>query len=263
MLAMDTQAIQARRLMNVTTMMGMLLLENGAEVYRAEDTMQRICKSQDGIIDVDVLATPGWLFVSYRIDGEPLTKMRRVKSTTINLSKITRLNALSRQITAREITIEQAQERILQIAREKEVDPWITDFGGIVGALAFTYFIGASFIDGICASIATTLMLILLRYLDRFHLSFFISTLAGAFISTAAVLVLYLAGIVTNFDQAIVGSILILFPGVGITNSMRDALSGDFLSGLTHGMKAIATALGIAIGVGMILLFRQEVLGWF
>lgn len=258
---LDSHA-KARQLMYVTTMVGMLLLENGAEVYRTEDTMKRICMSQENIVDVDVLATPGWLFVSYRIDDDPLTKMRRVKSTTINLSKIAQLNDLSRRITARETSIEDAQTEVLQIAREKEKEPWISAVGGMVGAMGFTFYNGAGIVDGLCAGVAAGVMLYALHRLDQYKLSFFINTLIGALISTFTAFVLFLLGIVTDLDQAIIGALMILYPGVGITNSMRDALSGDFLSGLTHGMKALATALGIAVGVGLVLVLQREVLQW-
>ena len=53
---------------------------------------------------------------------------------------------------------------------------------------------------------------------------------------------------------------MLLFPGISITNSMRDSLSGDFISGITHAMQAVATALGIAIGVGIMLIVNQEFL---
>ena len=46
-----------------------------------------------------------------------------------------------------------------------------------------------------------------------------------------------------------------LVPGVAITNAIRDTMSGDFMSGLSRGMEAVFSALAIAFGVGIVLIF--------
>ena len=249
----------AQLLLQVTTMLGKLLLEYGAEVYRAEDTVQRVAKSAKNVREVDVLATPGWIFVSFHMGNESHTKMRRVRTATIDLSKVTRLNDLSRRMTSGQMTMEEAESALLAIQREKESAPLLPVAGGLIGAMAFTLILGASVGDTICAGLAAVCMLAAQRIGERFHVTFYVDTLSGSVVSSAAALVMYRLGLVENFNLAIVGSIMLLFPGISITNSMRDALSGDFISGLTHGMQALATALAIAIGVGTILLIMQGV----
>lgn len=54
-------------------------------------------------------------------------------------------------------------------------------------------------------------------------------------------------------DMIIIGSIMPLVPGMQITNSLRDIISGDFLSGMIGITKGIFVALAIALGVGLIL----------
>ena len=41
---------------------GNIMMKSGAEIYRVEDTIERICKSC-GIEDVDVFATPTGIFM--------------------------------------------------------------------------------------------------------------------------------------------------------------------------------------------------------
>lgn len=240
-------------------MLGKLLLEYGAEVYRSEDTMQRVARSAGSTREIDVLATPGWLFVSFHMGNESHTKMRRVRTASIDLSKVTRLNELSRRITSGQMSMEEAEQALLAIQQEKETRPFLPVIGGIVGAMAFTLILGAGIADSVFSGLAAVAMLAVQRFAERFHLTFFMDTLIGSVTSAFVAVILYRLGLVQNLNLVIIGSIMLLFPGISITNSMRDALSGDFISGLTHGMQALAQALAIAIGVGLMLLLLRGV----
>ena len=52
-------------------------------------------------------------------------------------------------------------------------------------------------------------------------------------------------------NEVIIGSIMILVPGVALTTSIRDFFSGDYLSGSIHLIDALLTAVCIAAGVGV------------
>ena len=46
---------------------------------------------------------------------------------------------------------------------------------------------------------------------------------------------------------------MIFVPGVAITNSIRDLLTGDMLAGVSRLAEAMLIALSLAIGAGIIL----------
>lgn len=56
-----------------------------------------------------------------------------------------------------------------------------------------------------------------------------------------------------NLDKIIIGSIMLLVPGLTITNAIRDTIAGDFLSGITKGAEAFLIAVSIAVGTGAVL----------
>ena len=58
-----------------------------------------------------------------------------------------------------------------------------------------------------------------------------------------------------NLDQTIIGSIMLLVPGLAITNAIRDTIAGDLLSGLTRAAEAFLVAISIAVGSGAVLSF--------
>lgn len=41
-----------------------------------------------------------------------------------------------------------------------------------------------------------------------------------------------------------------MFPGVALTNCMRDFISGDFISGIYTLTEAVLIAVGMAVGAG-------------
>lgn len=58
---------------------------------------------------------------------------------------------------------------------------------------------------------------------------------------------------IVNHDIVIVGGIMPLVPEVAITNSIRDIINGDNLSGLVRGLEAALTSMAIAMGVLLVL----------
>src|SRR5699024_2854641 len=74
---------QAQKLLSVAGLAGTIILENGGEVYRAEDTVTRICESRKNIRNVDVFSTPTAIFVSLNFQGEIITNLRRTKISSI------------------------------------------------------------------------------------------------------------------------------------------------------------------------------------
>ena len=49
----------------------------------------------------------------------------------------------------------------------------------------------------------------------------------------------------------IIGNIMLLIPGVVLTNSIRDMLSGDMISGLLRLSESVVLAVAIAIGFAL------------
>ena len=80
--------------------------------------------------------------------------------------------------------------------------------------------------------------------------SFFINIVDGIIASTVAVAAAQLA-LTGNMNTIIIGSIMTLVSGLAITNSIRDVIAGDYLSGLTKGVEVLLIGAGIAAGVAV------------
>ena len=80
--------------------------------------------------------------------------------------------------------------------------------------------------------------------------TFFTNVCASAFLAVAPVVLAYL-GYGIHTDKIIIGSIMLLVPGIAITNVMRDVLAGDFLTALSKFAEVIIVAVAIAIGIAI------------
>ena len=61
------------------------------------------------------------------------------------------------------------------------------------------------------------------------------------------------SGLGNNVDMISIGNIMLLIPGLALTNSLRDMFSGNTISGLMRFIEAILLALTIALGFAMVL----------
>ncbi len=62
-----------------------------------------------------------------------------------------------------------------------------------------------------------------------------------------------LAPKILHGDKIATGSIMLLVPGLAITNAVRDSIAGDLVAGVARGVEASLVAVGIAFGAGIAL----------
>ena len=76
------------------------------------------------------------------------------------------------------------------------------------------------------------------------------ANLAGGMGATFLCLVARFLGLATSADGTIIGVIMLLVPGVAITNAIRDTIGGDLVAGVARGADAFMSAAAISIGAG-------------
>ena len=249
------------KILHVCTHAGKILLESGAETYRVEETIVRICKSF-GVDFAESYVTPTGIMVSiYDKEKNTKTLITRIKVRSNNLQKIHLVNDLSREITTQTLSISEVEIKLFEIERTKTYPFPITLIASGTAAACLTVLVGGGFIDAIsCFFIGVGIRLLCIAG-DRLLLNgFFINIIGGAFASAMAIS-LHLIGIPVEINYVIIGSIMLLVPGLAITNAIRDTISGDLLSGLTRGAEAIFVAVSIAIGTGSVLSVWVNYLG--
>ena len=55
-------------------------------------------------------------------------------------------------------------------------------------------------------------------------------------------------GFIHTVSNVIIGNIMLLIPGVGLTNALRDLFAGDIITGILRFIEALLLALMVAMG---------------
>lgn len=239
-----------------------MLLENGAEIYRVEESMRRICLAY-GVVTAEIFAVPTTIIITVKGNPSetPITLTKRIYSRGINLHKVDLLNSLCREMCATLPTYEKVNKRLETI----KVFPAYSSFKQILGfsfiAFFFTLLFKGSIQDAIVALFIGALLKIVLDILDRVQTNaFFENVITGAITALLALLAVK-TGLGSNMDKIIIGTIMSLVPGLAITNSMRDIIAGDLLAGITKATEALLIGTGIAVGAAIPLTFLGSFLG--
>ncbi|MCM3315094.1 threonine/serine exporter family protein [Rummeliibacillus stabekisii] len=232
---------------------GRLLIQSGAETYRAEDTMLRMASSQ-GFTDAQSFVTPTGIIFS--AGHKRPTRIAQIASRTTDLEKIAVVNAISRRLTSGAITVGDAYEELLRLERTNLFFPvWVQLIAAATSSGCFLILFNGKWIDVPSAmAIGAFGYLIYLAMHSLTRVKFFAEFTASLFIGVAAMLVLK-AGLGAQLDKIIIGSVMPLVPGLAITNAVRDLMAGHFVSGVAKGMEALLTAFAIGAGIALTLSF--------
>lgn len=233
--------------------LGELMLTNGAETSRVEDTILRICLSR-GFNHINVFASPTVIIISdYRFDGYSF--MKTIKSRSIDLNKISLLNSFSRKfVIDTTITIEDAMKELKNLSQIVCYSPILTYVSTGIGSAFFAGLLGGNNLSNFISTFITSILAVII-YNKIMKISFipaFSSLVSSTFIALIGSLLTHF-NIVVSPRMLIVGAIMPLLPGVSFIKGIRDLISGDLISGVARSFDACITAVSIACGVGVVL----------
>lgn len=222
---------------------GEAIIKCGGEVHRAEDTIKRINKAYGK--SCNVFAIPSLIIAQ---SGKNI-QLRRIEYEDTDLAELARLNELSRRLC-----YEENEE--INVTRKKLYTKSLELLCVCTATAAFCIFFKGSVPDALFSS----LIGIIITYAPYKKLRFplFTSNLIDAFIAGISANIPAVLGAAVHPDKIIVGTIMLLVPGLTVVNAMRDMMNGDLVAGLFELFNAIISAFGIALGAaGAILIFTK------
>jgi uncharacterized membrane protein YjjP (DUF1212 family) len=249
--------ISLEQMVSLAGSAGEVMLKNGAETYRIEETMDHMANACGAsFVESFVIPTGVFLTVTDRT-GRSLTIMRRVHQRTINLDRISKVNELSRRLVDQRLEYENAKVILQGISKERTGFSWLPSMwasGAIGGATAFLQ--DAAIFEIVAAFIAAMIVRYIAHVVSKLRgVAFTYEFLGGIAVALCGVL---LHSLWPNLrpDAVIIGGVMPLVPGVAITNAIRDVIAGDLLSGLSRGLEAALTSVAVAMGVVIVLALR-------
>ena len=240
-------------LLNAVSTVAFGLLENGAEIYRVEDSTRRMFAAY-GRQDADIFAIPGSIIITiYDEDGRPWTKTRRVLRRSNDFDKLTRLNALSRYVCEQKPDCGEILARFEEINARPTYSVGTRLWAAALVSFGFALMFQGGLGDAAAAALIGFCAMYLLQFMERFETnSVFATITASGLIMGLAFLTAFL-GLAQSADLVTISVLMNLVPGSLLTYGIRDIIAGDILSGVTRLAEAFLTAASIAIGAGAVL----------
>ena len=241
------------RLLNAWMDMARLMLESGAGVRRVEDTLNRLGSAYGASMNA-LSITSHISATALFADGTSVSQTRRVSSSRIDLLKVERLNALSRECASGEMAAEEIESRLRDIDREMPLGKYLA--GAALGASAFAVFFDGGAADAAAAAVFGVISCLITRLLSRYSSGTAFVNLISSFVS--GVLIYTAAGLIPalNADMISIGVIMLMIPGLSITNAIRDMFVGDTITGALRFLEcllwAAALAAGFALAMGLV-----------
>lgn len=237
---------------NCSLLAGQLLIENGANMERVNDTMYRIAENA-GLHSFQAFTTVTGIVVS--AEHQSNAQAVDIRARHNDLSKVARVNEISRQFATKEINL---SEMYNQLKRVDKGTPQLSVFTQCIGAAVLSLSLMIVFTGDVRDSwaafiIGGTCYWMYLYLLWKFKVKYMGEFVSSLLIGLLAIMTTKL-GWTSNLNDIIIGSVMPLVPGVPLTNAARDLVSGNLISGPTRALEAIITAM--AIGCAIVIVLR-------
>lgn len=260
---METRHDNCNRIMQLALDAGTVLLSNGAEIWRVEDTISHICKAYQ-VEDVDAFILSNAIFITGNNDREAVfAKVKHIPLSGVHLGIVTEVNDLSRHISAGKYTVEEAAEKLEEIRTRPSKNPIYRALASGMGAGCFCYILKASITESLITVVIGSLVLLFSLWAEKHGFPKLVKNILGggiiALLALAATYLPFKAGV--SVDKMIIGAIMPLIPGVAFVNSIREIANTDFLSGTVRMLDTIMVFMYIAIGASSVLSLYHGLLG--
>ncbi len=270
MTADQEQALQ------LATEAGHILLENGAEISRVEETMERIAAAY-GVEDESFFVLSNGIIAT----GQHYARAEFIPIKGTQLSRVVEVNQLSRDVERRHpagpsapqspshpatpMPVPELASRLQAIRTAPGHPAWEIILGIALGVSAFSILFGGSLTDAAVTLACGLLLGTFMAYVTP-HLSRLIGNVAGGLVGgLLCILAVHSAtqllspsatqpltpSAPLHLPNMIIGTIIALVPGVPFTNGIRDLANEDYIAGTTRLTDAFLAFLCIALGVAL------------
>ena len=245
---MTLSITEQEQLLDCLLEMGDLMLDAGAEISRAEDTLSRMGAAY-GAARTDVFVITSLISMTMEFPGDPSqTETRRIRSDgQPDFYRLEKLNALSRACCAEPLPPDELRARLDAVAAGKK--PFSAKLlGSVIAAGAFAVFFGGTIFDALAAAVFGAVICLLQErfahtQVKTVALNLMISLLVGLGVGALTALIPAL-----HMDRILIGDIMLLIPGLAMTNAIRNMLVGDTISGVVRLLESLMWAAALAGG---------------
>ncbi|HEX3023118.1 MAG TPA: threonine/serine exporter family protein [Lachnospiraceae bacterium] len=259
----DEKLVDEKEGMDAAALAGRILLQNGAEIFRVEETIRRIATTYGMKGDSLFVLSSGIFITEEKDDKHFYANVKHIPLSAVHLDKVAAVNQLSREIEAGMYTPKQAIEELDRIQNMPGKSRLAKMLASGMGSGCFCYLFGGSLFDSFTSFLVGCILSLFLRVMSKREkrTSKIMLNVSGGMFVTIASILLYHLNVGNNLNHIIIGSIIPLVPGVPFTNAIRDFANEDYLSGTVRMVDAVLIAFCVALGVGIVFTFYHRITG--
>ncbi len=244
-------AVFAQNYLTYAMDIGQRMLQYGAEVGRVEDSISRICRAY-GAVRVDVFTiTSSIVVTAFDAKGQAFTQTRRVGTLVYDLSKLCELNALSRRMCMARPADAQVCRALARIDALAHYPFRQSVLLYAMISAAFSVFFGGSAADAAGSAAIGAVICFLQAGLKKLNINTLFSVLVCSMVGGLGAHLLAALSIADSAANVSIGNVMLLIPGLALTNSIRDLFSGDTISALLRFAEALVASIAIACGFAL------------
>jgi uncharacterized membrane protein YjjP (DUF1212 family) len=242
-----------KEVLDIAARAGKILLENGAEISRIEETMDRIIRSFS-IVSHDYYVLSNGIFLTENTRDKTYAKVGHIPIGATRLDKVIEVNSLSRKIVNGELRdTDRISEELDRIEGIESYSNTVMAVSAAIGSAGFAYVMGGSVKDSINALIGGLVVYLCTVLSSRLKFSKITLNILSVMLGCIASIVIYHFGLGDNMNAIIAGTVVPQIPGIAFINAIRDIGNGDYLSGSIRMLDALLTFLCIAVGAAFSL----------
>lgn len=235
------------------------MVKSGAEAERIEYSVRRICKSFGAVRAEALSITTSLIVTAYYGEYSSVTQTRRVSKFAYNMDRLEKMNALSREICEKKLSPQEARKKFKSLMYEKSYSFYIELIFFMIIAFTFSMFFGGSVKDAISSAFIAIFFKMIDEFSTRLQLNKFIPIVVSSLFGGFMAMLLVRLHLADSVGMVSIGDVMILIPGVMLTNSLRDLFSGDMITGGIRFIEAVIIAMMIALGFSMASSFYADI----
>lgn len=231
--------------------LGSHMLAAGANLERANDTMNRVCVSY-GLTDVSIFSLNSIIQISARSEEDDYTmKQISVPSMDIHLEKLSRLNQLSRRVCTEKPSPLILQDLLTETEKIEEYPRRVIIVGRLAAMGAMCVLFGGGLSDIIASDLIIFVLYWIIEAFSYSSMNSIISNMLCMFFAGTAAHFLVWAGIGTHFSVICITCSMMLVPGIPLVNAARNLLCNNEMNGILEALKAFTQTIAIVLGLGV------------
>lgn len=240
---------------------GEALLKCGADVHFTEQMLLRLGKAYGATrMNVLVITAVIVMTASYPDGSEQTFSRRVVGEGGTDFAKLEALSRLCEECCEHPMTASEIASRLAAIKRERFPNAALF-VGGVLSSSGFAVYFGGTLIDGAVSAAFALAVCLAIKYFKPLTPNTIIFNFATSFVVGVAICLAASVAPFFNVNIVIIGVIMLLIPGLAMTNATRDMLSGDTISGVMRFVESLLWATVLALGF-MAALWAASELGW-